>query len=285
MDIASAKREVAIGGKRIVLPSRHATEIRQTLRTALDGTPTVSVTEIARRLGYTTTDSLYKADRRLCYKITARYQQAGGRSWWMKPYAPLTCDAPMKDMLERSLKSTEPTPVYQLAATLGHPDAGYIRRQLPELCEAIDRRIAQVKKNRFERMSPILKSAIDANPVPSLTEVARQLGYSYTAILQRHEPDLCKQLMERRRAYVTKRRSDLEKQALVVLGRSPSPSVRGICRCLGITVPFMNKHFPALVRSIIRRRRCSAAVVGATSRIADQTEIASVPDISGGCRS
>jgi hypothetical protein len=182
----------------------------------------------------------------------------------MKPDAPLTCDARMKDMLEQSLKSTEPTPVYRLAATLGHPDAGYIRRQLPELCEAIDRRIAQAKKDRFKRMGPILKSAIDENPVPSLAEVARRLGYSYSVIVQRHEPGLCKQLMERRRAYITKRRSDLEKQALVVLGRSPSPSVRGICRCLGITVPFMNKHFPVLVRSIIRRRKCAAAVAGAT---------------------
>ena len=261
-DIAAAKQAVAIRRKRLVLPSRHTSEVRRTLRTALDATPPVSVIEIARRLGYTTTDSLYKADRRLCYKITARYQQAGGRSWWMKPDAPRTCNARMKDMLEQSLKSTEPIPVYQLAASLGHPDAEYIRRQLPELCVAIDRRIAQAKKDRFERLGPILRSAIDENPVPSLAEVARLLGYSYTAIVQRHQPALCKQLMERRRAYIAKYKADLEKHALAALGQSPPPSVRAVCRRLGITVRFMNKHFPALVRSIIRRRRCSVAVAG-----------------------
>jgi len=45
-------------------------------------------------------------------------------------------------------------------------------------------------QDRFAKMGPILKSAIDENPVPSLAEVARRLGYSYTAIVQRHEPGL-----------------------------------------------------------------------------------------------
>ena len=58
VDIAAAKHTVAIGRKRLVLPSRHAREIRQTLQTALDAALPVSVTEIARRLGYTTTYSL-----------------------------------------------------------------------------------------------------------------------------------------------------------------------------------------------------------------------------------
>ena len=79
VDIAAAKHTVAIGRKRLVLPSRHAREIRQTLQTALDAALPVSVTEIARRLGYTTTYSLYEADRTLCYQITTRYRQSGGR--------------------------------------------------------------------------------------------------------------------------------------------------------------------------------------------------------------
>jgi hypothetical protein len=65
-------------------------------------------------------------------------------------------------------------------------------------------------KDRFEKMGTILKSAINENPVPSLAEVARRLGYSYTAIVQRHEPSLCKRLMERRRVYIAKRRADLK---------------------------------------------------------------------------
>ena len=259
MDIASAKQEVAMCRKRVVLPSRHASEIRRTLQLALGAAVPTSVIEIARRLGYTTTHSLYTADRRLCYKISARYQQAGGRSWWMRPDAPRTCDGRTRELLEESLKSIEPTPVYQIAASLGHPDAAYIRRQLPDLCAAIDRKIAQAKMDRFEKMGRILKSAIHEIPVPSLVEVARRLGYSYAAIVQRHEPGLCKQLLERRRVYIAKRKADLERQAMLALGKTPTLSVRGICRRLGITVPFMNKHLPAVVRSILEQRRCASA--------------------------
>jgi len=259
MDIASAKQTVAMRKKRLVLPSRHAREIRRTLQAALDAAVPLSVTEIASRLGYTTTYSLYEADRALCYKITARYGQAGGRSWWNKPHVPRTSDARMKDLLEQSLRLNESIPVHQITASLGHPDDAYIRRQLPELCAAIDRRITQAKKARFEKMGPILKRAIDENPVPSLAEVARRLGYSYTAIVQRHEPGLCKQLMERRRAYIAKRRADLESQALAAVEQSPPPSVRAVCRGLGITVRFMHEHFPTVERSIIGRRRCAAA--------------------------
>ena len=259
MDIASAKQMVAMYRKRVVLPSRHANEIRRTLQLALDAAVPISVIEIARRLGYTTTNSLYTVDRKLCYKISARYQQAGGRSWWMTLDAPRTCDGRMRELLEQSLKSTEPTPVYQIAASLGHPDAAYIRRQLPDLCAAVDRKIAQAKMDRFEKMGRILKSAIHEIPVPSLVEVARRLGYSYAAIVQRHEPGLCKQLLERQRVYIAKRKADLERQAIVALGKTPTLSVRAVCRRLGITVPFMNKHFPAVVRSILEQRRCASA--------------------------
>jgi hypothetical protein len=259
VDIAAAKHTVAIGRKRLVLPSRHAREIRQTLQTALDAALPVSVTETARRLGYTTTYSLYEADRTLCYQITTRYRQSGGRSWWKKPDAPRTCDSRMREMLEQSLKSNDPTPIHQIAASLGHPDSAYIKRQLPKLCAAIDSKISRAKKHHFQRMGPVLKSAMHENPVPTLAEVSRRFGYPYSAILQRHEPVLCKQLVERRCVYIAKHRADLENQARAALAQTSTPSVRGICNRMGITVSFMNKSFPILVRTIIERRRYAGA--------------------------
>jgi len=89
--------------------------------------------------------------------------------------------------------------------------------------------------------------------------VARRLGYSYTAIVQRHEPGLCEQLIERRRVYIASRRADLESQALAALEQSPPPSVRAVCRGLGITVRFMHEYFPTVERSIIGRRRSASA--------------------------
>ena len=66
--------------------------------------------------------------------------------------------------------------------------------------------------------------------------------------------------MAQYRACVAKRRADLEREARAALGETPVPSLRAICKRLDITVPFMNKHFPAVGRMIVEQhRRCLSA--------------------------
>ena len=210
-NIAAAKQAVAVGGKRIVSPSRHACEIRRVLLAALDEDVPLRVTEIARKLSYTTTYSLYEADRKLCYKITARYRQSGG---------------------DRRCNGSG----------------------TPEACEV------HAKQGRLERMCRVLRNALHEDPPPTLTDLSHRLGYSHSAFLRRHEPTACDQLLARHRAFLAKRKADLEKQATSALGEIPVPSLRAICRRLGITVPFMNKHFNGVARMIVERhRQCLSA--------------------------
>ena len=91
--IGAAKKAIALTGNRGVSPSRHASEIRQALLTALDEAAPRSLSEVARRLGYKDTERLYQADRKLCHKIAARYRQSGRSHWWSKPGAARICDA------------------------------------------------------------------------------------------------------------------------------------------------------------------------------------------------
>ncbi len=254
-NIAAALQAVAIRGKRSVSPSRHAFEIRRALLAAFDDAVPLSVTEIARRLGYTTTYSLYEVDRAICYKITARYRQSGGRHWWKKPGAPRVCETLLKEILEQSLSSTEPTSVHQIAVRLEHPNSGYIQQKFPELCAAIGKKIVQAKQDRLQSMRRTLRNALHEHPPPTLTDLSHRVGYSHSAILRRHEPALCDQLMAQYRFYSTKRRSGLEKEAMAALRETPAPSLRAVCRRLDITVPFMNKHFPAEARMIIEQHR------------------------------
>ena len=253
-NIAAAKQSVAIRGKRSVSPSRHAIEIRRALLAAFDDAVPLSVTEIARRLGYTTTYSLYEVDRAICYKITARYRQSGGRHWWKKPGAPRVCETLLKEILEQSLSSREPTSVHQIAALLEHPNSGYIQQKFPELCAAIGK-IVQAKQDRLQSIRRTLRNALHKHPPPTLTDLSHRLGYSHSAILRRHEPALCDQLMAQYRVYIAKRRSGLEKEAMAALRETPAPSLRAVCRRLDVTVPFMNKHFPAGARMIIEQHR------------------------------
>lgn len=169
----AAKEAVALTGNRGVSPSRHASEIRQALLTALDEAVPCSLSELARRLGYKDTERLYQADRKLCHKIAARYRQSGRSHWWRKPGAARICDAGrLKEILERSLKSNRPTSVHRIAASLGYSNDGYLHRKYPELCREIGEKIALARQARPDNMRRILENAIDERPAPTLKDLA-----------------------------------------------------------------------------------------------------------------
>ena len=254
--IAAAKEAVALTGSRDVSPSRNASEIRQALLMALNEAVPRSLSEVARRLGYTNTERLYQADRKLCHEIAAKYQKSGQSHWWRKPGAARICDAArLKQILEQSLKSNRPTSVHQIAASLGYSNDGYVHQKYPELCRAIGAKIALAKQGEPEKMPRTLEEALHEHPAPTLRELSRRLGYSTSTVLRAHEPDLCDQLLARHREHVVESRADLEKKAVASLAETPAPSLRDVCKRLGITVFFMNKHFPALRQAIAEKHR------------------------------
>ena len=260
-DIDAARQAIARTGDRGVSPSRHAREIRKALRVALGEAIPRSLSDLARGLGYTTTERLYQADRALCHKIAARYRQSGRRHWWKKPGATRICDASrLKEILEQSLQSNTPTSVHQIAASLGYANDGYICKKHPELCRAISEKIAAARRNWPDHVRDVLKSALAEQPAPTLKDVSRRLSCSNSSVLRAHEPALCDQLIARRRAYVVERRAALKRAAVAALGETPVPSVRDLCKRLGITVWFMDQYFPA-VRKLVaeRHRQCALA--------------------------
>jgi len=256
MNIAAAKEAVAIRGNRAVSPYRPASEIRQALLTALDEVVPLSLSGVARRLGYTNTERLYQADRTLCHKIASRYRQSGRSHWWKKPGSTRICEtARLKEILKQSLKSPEPTSVHQIAAQLGYSNDGYIQQKFPQLCTAIGKKIARTKQARPARMRQVLENALREHPAPTLVELSQRLGYSTSTVLRTHEPDLCNQLIVQHRTHVAKRRADLERQAMAAIEENPVPSVRNVCQRLGITLWFMNKYFPTVRRMIAEQHR------------------------------
>ena len=252
-DIAAARQAVSVCGKHRLSSSRRRAEIRRALLTALDSAVPSTVIAVARRLGYTTTDSLYRTDRTLCYKITARYRCS------KKPEAPQANKIQARDLLERSLNSTEPTSVHRIAASLGQRSDKYLRKDFPELCTEITQKIAEMKRERLERMRQVLQNALAEQPVPPLANLSRRLGYPHTAVLWRHHSDLCHQLLARRRVLVANRTADLERIATAVLHEVPVPSLRAVCRRLDINVRYMNVHFSSLTRRIVEEHRRSVS--------------------------
>ena len=258
--IAAAKEAIALAGNRGVSPSRHAGEIRQALLVAFDEAVPRSLSQVAQGLGYTNTDRLYQADRKLCHEIAARYRRSGRSHWWRKPGATRICDAAqLKEILEGSLKSNDPTSVHRIAANLGYSNDGYVHQKYPELCWAIGDKIKLAKQAESPTVRRTLENAIEEHPAPTLKNVSRRLGYSSSSVLRAHAPELCDQLAARHRAHVVERRTDLERTVMAALGETPVPSLQDLCKRLGITKWFMNKYFPAVRASVAEQHRLCAS--------------------------
>ena len=60
--------------------------------------------------------------------------------------------------------------------------------------------------------------------------------------LRMHEPDLCNQLLARGRKCIDERRLDLGESAEAALKKTPVPSLRTVCKRMGITAWFMNQY-------------------------------------------
>jgi AraC-like DNA-binding protein len=253
-DIATAKQAIAALGNRNVTPSRSANDIRKALRGAIKMNLPMSLSDVARSLGYSTTERLYLADRKLCHAIAARYRKSGRSHWWRKPGATRICEGPrLKQTLEESLESKDPVSVHHIAARLGYSNDGYIQQKFPELCAAIGRKIAERKQASLEAMHQALEKAIEEDPAPTLIELARRLGCTTSTTLRSYHPELCDRILARYRTQLEERRSSLRKAAELSFDETPAPTVRTVCERLGITAWFMNQYFPDVGHRIARQ--------------------------------
>ena len=255
-NVDAAKEAIARAGSRGVSLCQKKSELRQALENALHDPVPRSLSDVARIMGYADTERLYQADRDLSHKIAARYRMSGQSHWWRRPGAARICDSlRIKELLEQSLNSAEPVSVHRIAADLGYANEGYIRQKFPALCVAISKRVSQMKRIRSLRIHQTLKGALNESPAPTLVDLSRRLGYSTSTVLRAHEPDLCDLLARRHRDNVRKYRSDLKRAARAALNETPIPSVRDLCRRLGVTVWFMGKYFPSVRHMIAEKRR------------------------------
>ena len=261
IDVTVARQAVTIAGQRSVSPSRTGDAIRKALRRAFREDTPISLSDVARRLGYTTTERLYQADRKLCHRISVRYRQSGKSHWWRKPGATRICDVPrLQEILEESLGTDEPVSVHHIAARLGYSNDGYLQQKFPDLCAAISKKVAERKQTHLEELHRTLKNALGENPAPTLAELSRRLNCTTSSTLRMHEPDLCDRLVVRYRKYIEERRCALRRAAESALEETPVPSLRSVCERLGITRWFVNQYFPDVRRRITEQhKRCSLA--------------------------
>jgi hypothetical protein len=114
----------------------------------------------------------------------------------------------MKSVLEDSLARECPVSVPEIAAQNGYANAGCIRLEFPDLCRAIGRKLAQLKKAEIDGKGEILKAALEEDS-PLTAEEAERLGFGCPGVLRRDFPAQYQALLEKRAAYEEAQRKQL----------------------------------------------------------------------------
>jgi hypothetical protein len=210
----------------------------------------------ARRLGYTTTERLYNADRAACKQIAANFRRSPRTHWWRKTGAMPICEPQqLKQVLEDSLASKNPISPHHIAAMLGYSNDGYIHRKFPHLCRAIGAKIAKAKKRRLAQIPVVLQSALREELPPTLSALGKRLEYSTSQVLRVHAPKLCDRLVKRREVWQRNHKKKLRKKLSAVLVETPPPPFVVVCNRMALTRSFIEEHFPDLQQAITRRYR------------------------------
>jgi hypothetical protein len=125
---------------------------------------------------------------------------------------PIYCECCKRDtLLEESLAQDEPISCLKIAAQLGYTNEGYLRKQFPDLCRAIAKKIAAKRSDRISIVERTLRDALKEKPAPTLEEIRKRLNYSSSMCLQFHFPVLCSQILRRREAHQKTRIAQLSR--------------------------------------------------------------------------
>jgi AraC-like DNA-binding protein len=162
------------------------------LRAAFLAAVPPSLIEIATHLGYRTVASLQSRYPALCAEIS-RKRCAGLKPSLFRPVVPVPRDR-VEEALTEALKKEDLTPLLAVAASVGLRNKRRLYKGFNDLRRAIVAKNKRIKKQRLAAIETAVRAALGARPIPSVTEVAHQLGFrSPTAITSRF-PELAAQL-------------------------------------------------------------------------------------------
>jgi hypothetical protein len=229
-------------------------EIRLAMDRAVTEVPPPSVSDLARRLHFARGERLYQIDRAKAKMLAARHREAIRALQPRPSRAPRKCArSEMKRILEDSLARECPLPVSDIATQHGYANAGWIRLEFPDLCRAISRKVAHLKKTEMSGKGEILKAALEEDPPLTAEQMARRLGFGCPGVLRRRFPAQYQALLTKRRAYQEAQRNQLRSNLIEALAENPAPAVPDICRRLGISTSRIYCIHGDLARAIAAR--------------------------------
>lgn len=239
-------------------PRVAANIVEEALQTALQAGVPPSVLEISNELGYRCAASLQNRFPGLCGEIAGRRKAGLKVPRSRSPVVPVPRDRIEKALIEE-LSKPGFTDLRALAASVGLSSKRRLYKDFHDLRAAIVTKNAPFRKRRGNSSSEstvrvVVENAVQAafreQPVPTVAEVARRLGFADVRPVTSRFPELTAELRSCRRATRMKRGhrvSEHFRQGLTAaLTESPPPSCSEIARRVAGHKTQIREDFPDL---------------------------------------
>jgi len=231
-----------------------------------------SLREIAGEVGYRSVEPLRFRHRTLCYGIVRKRQSAMRSSCRVPTRAPVP-----RERIEKALAAELGKPGFTdlgaVAASVGLSSQRRLYKGFHDLRVAILAKNATIRKQRLEANRSALTAVIEASlgsalhqqPVPTVEQVARSLGYATTKPLTSRFSELCEQLRacsyrlrQVKHGFRVNRRfaragEHVRQRLTEALGEFPPPSCAQVVRSISGHRTQIRESFPELWRAVHAR--------------------------------
>jgi len=225
------------------------------LELAVRERPAPTVSQVARRLGYRGTEGLRRIAPEICKQITTNYENSFAPEPFHKGPRPRICEVTkIETALRESLVRRTPESVPKIAFRLGYAQSAPVLAEFPDLCRAINAKLAARKKSRLTAMRRLIIKALEESPPPSLRKLAHRLGYRDKKVIGRYFPELQTALIARRAAHKRSNFCRLTLRLQSMLREDPLPSAGTVARRLGFSINTLRRRFPEPYQTIIATR-------------------------------
>ena len=170
------------------------------------------------------------------------------------------------NVLLGALEETPSPSLNEMAERLGYSSSLTLRRYFPQVCDQIvanykqssrgkeKRRFSAARLQEDEVIKFALESALKETYPPSLSHIARRLGYKASQALRSRFPDLCRALADKRLTIESVRRDQSKLELEQALTIEPPISLDTVVKKLGYkTNAALRTRYPELCRKICDR--------------------------------
>lgn len=241
--------------KGVLSGRRNRKDVVALLRVATTEIPPPSISEVATRLGYSSSSALRPQSPDLCDLITVNFRNSQrGREARSVRRVRLKTDEVIEAALRAALKDQITPSLKQVAKSLGYRASVTLSLHSPKLCRALVEKRQKPLMNRRKCLKDELEKSLKGNPPEQLIAISKRLGYQTNSSLRSAHPELSRKIRIR---YETYKRSLLLTKAKITLNvitaEIPPPSLNASLRRLSVSDGWLRKYFPREHRSISSR--------------------------------